>query len=78
MLNVRFLFFSLRLQNETKSLMQQTNGALQQLKDIRVSTEADQVRKSKIEEFVGFFFDISFVLLREKNERWPKVYRNST
>ena len=60
--------FSLRLQNETKTLMQQTNDALQQLKDIRVTTEADQVRKreksiSHRSGRVGVLFS------RGKNER---------
>jgi hypothetical protein len=44
---IKFDYFScisLRLQNDTKSLMQQTNAALQQLNSIHVVTEADQVK----------------------------------
>ncbi|CAF1087487.1 unnamed protein product [Rotaria sordida] len=37
-----------RLQNETKFLMQQTNGALQELNNTRVLTEADQRRKKTL------------------------------
>jgi len=50
-IEISLFFFSHRLQNETKNLMQQTNDALLELNNTRVLNEADQV-KNKIKFYI--------------------------
>lgn len=56
--------------------MQQTNDALQQLKDSRVTTEADQVRRIDVKDASEMKRD--FRSPRERRKPSLKVSRNST